>query len=122
MQILEMLIQFKARYGNKINPMLGSVKYCQDGNKAEVVLHYTTDVPPLVVNLDFISGDIETNESGAYVDSSPLFNPNADIVDNATTFLELDAYSIINCVTEIFTAEAAAEINDAYQQQSRIDS
>jgi len=33
--------------------------------------------------------------------------PNTDIVDNAKIFVELDTYSLINCIDGLFSKEAA---------------
>ena len=75
---------------------------------------FFSNVPanPIVLNLDFISGDFEQE---TVVDDIPLlFNPDADVVDNATAFVELDQYSLINCIDKLFTLEAEQEISNTY--------
>jgi hypothetical protein len=43
-----------------------------------------------------------------------MFNPEADIADNAKSLVEFDNYSLINCIDNLFTEEAANEINNKY--------
>ena len=112
-QKLEIIEQFKTKYPGLINPDLISLKYCQDGIVAYLEIFFN-NVPanPVVLNLDFISGDFEQE---TVTDDIPLlFNPDADVVDNATTFVELDQYSLINCVDKLFTPEAEQEISNTY--------
>ena len=112
-QKLEIIEQFKTKYPGLINQDLYSMKYCQDGLDAYLEMFFN-NVPanPVVLNLDFISGDIDTESE---VEEIPLlFNPDADVVDNATAFVELDQYSLINCVDKLFTLEAEQEISNNY--------
>ncbi len=114
-QKLEMLQQFQRMYPGALNPDLLSIKYCQGENAAylEMLFAQLPDIPEILV-LDFISNDSEPAEVDGFPD---LFNPDADIVDNARLFAELDAYSLINCVGGLFSDEAATNISDAFHKK-----
>lgn len=114
MQKLEILTQFKKIFGNQINPHLIEMKYCQSINDAQVEMHFRDNTTPLIVDLAFIGGDIVKDEEGNDADILQMFDPNADIVDNAKSLVEFDGYSLINCFENLFTEEAANEINDKY--------
>jgi len=114
MQKLELLQQFKKLYGDKINPNLLSIKYCQSPENALVELYFSTNPQmPVITNLNFIGGDIETDEDGIEIDL-PYFDPEADIVDNASNFIYFDAYSLQNCIDNLFTNAAEEEISNEY--------
>ena len=117
-QKLEIIEQFKTKYPGLINPDLYSMKYCQDDLDAYLEMFFS-NVPanPVVLNLDFISGDVDGEPETWQI--SLLFNPDADVVDNATAFVELDQYSLINCVEKLFTPEAEQEISNTYLKNSR---
>jgi hypothetical protein len=117
MEKLDLLPQFKKLYGSKINPALLEVCYCQSAHKAYLELTFKGYPTPLLKDLKFIGGEIIQNEDGEDMDIVPLCNPDADIIDNARALLALDGYSLINCIDEIFTAEAANAIAEAYNQQ-----
>ncbi len=112
MEKLEILEQFINRYGNKINPMLRSIKYCQSVFAASVEMNFSNSVNPVVINLDFIGGKIVKDEEGNDADILPMFNPDADIVDNAKSLIELDEHSLIMCIDNLFTEEVAKAINE----------
>ena len=114
MEKLEILAQFKKRYGNKINPDLSAIKYGQTITKSVVELYFKSETQPLIINLDFIGGDFVKDEDGKDTDMLPLFDPEADIVDNATCFVEMDANSLLMCVDQLFTKSAEIEINNDY--------
>jgi hypothetical protein len=112
MQKLEILEQFKKLYGDKINPNLLSLKYCQTQTMAFVEMTFVNNSTPIIIDLNFIGGDIIKDEQGNDIDILPMFNPEDDIVDNAKCLIELDSYSLIMCIDHLFTETAANEIND----------
>jgi hypothetical protein len=112
MDKLEILEQFVKRYGDKINPDLSAIKYGQTSTKAVVELYFNSEQQPFIINLDFIGGELVKDEDGKDIDILPLFAPEADIVDNATCFVEMDAYSLLMCVDHLFTKSAETEINN----------
>jgi hypothetical protein len=114
MEKLEILEHLIKKHGNKINPELSSVKYCQNEEKAMVKLTFYTNRTPVSINLDFIIDDIEKDDDGNDCYSMPLFKPEADIVDNARSFLDLDEYSLIMCIDHIFTEEAAIIVSNEF--------
>lgn len=114
MQKLEILEQFINRYGNKLNPQLSSIKYCQTDFAASVEMYFSNKTNPSIINLDFIGGEIVKDEEGNDADILPMFNPDADIVDNAKRFIELDEDSLAMCIDNLFTDEAGKEINPGY--------
>ncbi len=114
MEKLEILEQFVKRYGDKINPELSAIKYGQSSTQAVVELYFKSEPQPILIDLDFIGGEFVKDEHGENHDLLPLFDPEADIVDNATCFVELDANSLLMCVDHLFTKSAETEINDDY--------
>ncbi len=114
MEKLEILEHFITKHGNKINTELSSVKYCQNEKMAIVELTFNSNRKPVSINLDFISDEIVKDDEGNDSYSTPLFNPVADIVDNAMSFLNLDEYSLIMCIDYIFTEEAAIGVNNEF--------
>jgi hypothetical protein len=111
MENLEILEPFKKKYGSQINPNLLSVKYCQTNQGAYMEMTFVGNPKPKVIDLHFISGEIIQDENGIDIDMLPMFNPESDIVDNAMSMVEFDSYSLINCFDNLFTEEAANEIN-----------
>jgi hypothetical protein len=110
---LEILPQFKKKYGSNINPNLISIKYCQTDSETLVEMSFLNIPFPTVINLDFISDDYEnTSMYDNYV--SPLFKPNADIVDNATTLLNLDPFSHLNCFDNLLNDKAIKVIDKKF--------
>ncbi len=114
MEKLEILEQFVKKYGDKLNPELSAIKYGQTRTKAVVELYFKSYNEPFIINLDFMGGELVKDEDGKDIDILPLFDPEADIVDNATCFVELDDYSLIQCIDHLFTEAAANQINDEY--------
>jgi hypothetical protein len=114
MENLELLPQFIKLYGDKINPGLLSIKYCQTPKAALVEMFFSTNPTiPITTNLNFITGDIITNEDGIEKDQ-PYFDPEADIVDNASNFIYFDAYNLLNCIDNLFTKTAEEEISNEH--------
>ncbi|MFZ4548524.1 MAG: hypothetical protein ACOYN4_13855 [Bacteroidales bacterium] len=114
MQKLELLPQFIKLYGNKINPNLLSIKYCQTPETAMVEMLFSTNPTlPITTNLNFITGDIITNDDGNEKDL-PYFDPDTDIVDNASNFINFGNYSLINCIDNLFTKAAEEEISNEH--------
>ncbi len=114
MQKLEIYDQFKKRFGEQLNPELHSVKYCQSETTAVIELYFNTDPSPNIINLDIMGGDITVDDDGNYKDILPLFEPEADVVDNAKRLIELNQYSLIMCIDGLLSEEAANKINDDY--------
>jgi len=114
MQKLEIFDQFKKRYGELLNPALLSVKYCQSETKAVIELYFKSDSTPTIINLDFMGGDIVVDENGINKDILPFFEPEDDVIDNAKRLIELDNYSLINCINGLLTEVASNKINDDY--------
>ncbi len=107
MEKLEITDQFKNIYGDRINSDLISIKYCQTNNRAEVELLFKNSENLLRIDLEFIGDD---NYEGMY------FKPENDIVDNAALFIKMDAYSLINCIDDLFNEKDAKEIDDEHQK------
>ena len=114
MEKLEILEQFINRYGNKINPMLRSIKYCQSAIAASVEMYFCDIEIPSIIKLDFIGGEIVKDEEGNDADILPMFNPDADIVDNAKCLIELDVMDLLMFLDNIFTEEAGKELYPEY--------
>jgi len=111
MEKLEIIKQFKKQYGSQINPNLLSVKYCQTKQVAYMEMTFQNNPMPVSTDLQFIGGDFIQDEEGNEIDVLPMFDPEADIVDNAKSLVEFDSYSLINCFENLFTDDAAQEIN-----------
>ena len=102
MEKLEILEQFKDKYSAMVNPDLISVKYCQTEKDAFVEMLFSANsLSPEIINLDFISETYEEENKDHL-----LFKPEADIVDNANCLIELDSYSLIMCIDNLFTDSA----------------
>lgn len=116
MEKLDLLQLFINKYkkGNIFSELVG-LKYCQDENNAFVEMTYlNNEFNPTLVNLDFIHGEIDDQKR-----LKPLFDLQDDIVDNATNFLEMDPYSLINCFDRLFTKEFEIKINEDYLSNYR---
>jgi len=114
MQRLELLGQFIKLYGDKINTELVSLKYCQTAENALIEMFFSANpLTPVITNLEFITGDIITSAEGIEKNLS-FFDPNADIVDNAGSFIQLGEYSLINCFDNLFTEKAEQDISKEY--------
>jgi hypothetical protein len=108
---LEILPQFVKLYGEKLNPDLESFKYCQDSKDAFVEMLFKGG-KTLVENLKFID-DGKEDEHGNYIPKL-AYDPSDDIVDNATKLIEMDSYSLINCITDLFSTEAELVISNEF--------
>lgn len=114
MNKLEILQQFQKIYGTKINPELISVKYCQTASDAFVEMLFSSITStPVLINLYFIAADLDEDFNQKTHIHSLKFDPAADIVDNASRFLELDTYSLIVCIDNLFTVGETQAINKA---------
>ena len=102
-----MLASFEKRLGPELNPQITSIKYCQSSEIAFIEI--TSDTAVTKTNLDFIGGEM-IQEDGVPKEILPLFDPNADIVDNASTLLALDDYSLIMCIDNILTKQGVERI------------
>jgi hypothetical protein len=114
MQKLEMIHKFHKLYGQQINSELVSIKYVQNNNKAMIEMYFNGALKPNIIDLKFIGGDIIFDENGEPEDLLPLFDPSEDIVDNAKRLIEMDDYSLINCIDDLFSEVAAHLINEQY--------
>lgn len=102
-QKLEVLNEMQRRYPKWINPRLKSLMFCRDAEKVFLEMLFSGYPDKLVeINLDFISNDELDGD---------LFLPDVDIVDNASVFVSLDQYSLLNCVEGLFTEDAEKIIN-----------
>lgn len=119
MNKLEMLNSFKQRFEGNLNPSLQSIKYCQTENSAIIELQFLNDPEIKSIDLKFIGGDLTENEDGTYKDILQMFNPEADIVDNAKLFLALDDYSFIMCIDDVLTEEAINKILAENEPQTK---
>lgn len=114
MQKLEILTQIKMKFGNQINPQLVEMKYCQTIKNAHIEMYFQNISTPLTIDLAFIGGEIVKDDKGNDADILQMFNPDADIIDNAKSFLGLDNYSLMMCIDNLYTEEAANSINEKY--------
>jgi hypothetical protein len=111
MEKLEILEQFKKQYGSQINPNLLSVTYCQSKHHAFLEMTFQNIFIPIKIDLQFIIGEFIKDENGNDKDILPMFDPESDIVDNAKSLVEFDSFCLINCFDNLFTEDAANEIN-----------
>jgi hypothetical protein len=118
MEKLEILEQFKKQYGSQINPDLLSLKYSQTKQGAYLEMTLQDNPMPIIINLKFIGDEFIQDEDRNDIEMLPMFDPEADIVDNAKSLIELDSYSLINCFENLFTKEAANEINNKYLSEN----
>ena len=91
-----------ARYGNNIESSISSIRICQDGER--VYFEFTKDK----YIADYLKDRIITRtDLGFIVENCEdrVFKPNNHIGVNVNKFLDLDDYSMLNCVGEIFTQE-----------------
>jgi hypothetical protein len=110
MDKLEMLNSFKQRFKENLNPSLQSIKYCQTLDSAMIEIQFLNNLETKSINLKFMGGEIIKNEDGTYKDILPLFNPDEDVVDNASCLLKLDDYSLIMCLDGILKQETIEQI------------
>ncbi len=118
MEKLEVLEQFLKLYSKQINPELISLKYCQTKDKSLVELNFKNGSQD-IIDLCFIVGDIEEEKDGSIIENL-YFDPGADLVDNAKTFVNMDSYSLINCIDGLFLDESAQLISDNYVREQKI--
>lgn|SRR5574343_699057 len=115
MERLEMIGQFIKLHGNRINPDIRSLLYCQSGFTARIEMHFHSKRAPYFVDLKFIEEYDNSKTQEEQADNMKMFNPDSDIVDNARKLIELDSYTLINCFENIFTQEAIDEIVAEHQ-------
>jgi len=118
MEKLELIEQFRIRYGSDLNPEVYSLKYCQSTSTTCIELHFNNTSHPEIIDLKFMGGEIIKDENGMDEDILPLFNPEADIVDNAKSFIELDPYGLLICVDHLFTDSAIQKILEEYSNNT----
>jgi hypothetical protein len=112
---LEILKQFKKKYGSMINPDLISLKYCQSEEDAFIEMLFTNLSSPRIIYLDYISYEVNHPKISDYNSIPPLFKPETDIVDNATRLIELDPFCLTICMENLFTKTALQQINQLLQ-------
>ena len=110
MDKLEMLGQFKKLYGSNINPDITSFLYCQSEAEAYTEMFFQTNSASYIINLDFIAEWDESKTQEEQPNNLLMFNPSNDIVDNAKLLIEMDEYSLINCIDHLFTQAAIEDI------------
>lgn len=100
-EAIEILSLLLARYGNNIESSISSIRICQDGER--VYFEFTVDK----YIADYLKDQIITRTDLGFIadENDNMFNPNDDININVNKFLELDDYSMLNCVGEIFTED-----------------
>lgn len=114
-QALEILTQLKEKYPRYMRPEIISVRFVQSLNRCyleitalERVNDYLVDETTRRSDLAFVSSDTASDEL--------LFSPRRPISENVQRLLtNFDEISIINC-TDLFTQEAATEIDDHCRQ------
>jgi hypothetical protein len=116
MDKLEMLNSFKQRFQENLNPSLESIKYCQNDDSAIIELQFLNNPEINLIDLKFMGGEIIEDNDRNDIDILPLFNPDADIVDNASCLLELDDYSLIMCLDDILNEDAIEHIVSVHKQ------
>lgn len=100
---LEVLYEMQRRFPDWLNPALQSIKFCRHTSKVFLEMIFSNAPSEIIVtDLNFISND---DLDGA------LFLPETDIVDNASVFVALDQYSLLNCVDGLFTNDGEKLIN-----------
>ncbi|HWB92781.1 MAG TPA: hypothetical protein VG605_13045, partial [Puia sp.] len=122
-EAVEILGLLKRKYPNMIRDIIKSVRIYQTRIRCylEILEEESIQEGRLVdqtirrSDLAFI-GDISDDTEDVIL----FFNPRNSVTENARVFVEeFDPYSIINC-TELFTEEAAQQVNDEYHS-SRAD-
>lgn len=96
-EILPILLN---RYKNNIIDSISSIRICQDDER--VYFEYTRDK----YIADYLKDQIITRTDLGFIvenDGDKMFNAKKHINFNVNKFLELDDYSMLNCVGEIFT-------------------
>lgn len=116
MEKIEILGEFKKKYGEMINPMLISFKYCHSDERAFTEMILTDKAEPIIIDLEFIAGGIDLDVNGEEIVTTRMFDHNKDLIDNARLLIELDEYSLINCIDHVFTNKAIEAIIDRYSK------
>ena len=118
MEKLEMLPSFKKRFADNIKSSIQSIKYCQSDENATVEIQFSNSTEAKSIDLKFMGGEIIKDEDGTDKDILSLFDPDADIVDNAGRLLQLDDYSLIMCLDEILNQESINSIVAQHNKNS----
>jgi len=111
-QFVEILPQLRKKYPKYLRPEMTSVQFVQSQDRchleittADWVSEHLVDEASKRTDLAFVSG-----RAGAF------FSPSSPIAENVIRFIsEFDEVSIINC-TDLFTSEAATEIDEHWRQ------
>ncbi len=72
-----------------------------------------------IIDLEFIAGGIDLDENGEEIVTFQMFDQRKDLIDNAKLLIELDEYSLINCIEHLFTKEAIEGILDRHSNTSK---
>lgn len=116
MEKIEILGEFKKKYGERINPMLTSFKYCQSDDNAFTEIILTDQAEQFIIDLEFIAGGIDLDDNGEEIVTFRMFDHRKDLIDNAKLLIEFDEYSLINCIDHLFTKEAIDGIVDRHSK------
>lgn len=113
---LELLPAFKRKYGNDLNPSISAIKFCQNNLAVWIELYLHQEAVPQISDLQFLGGEIEVDELSGEEQITSLFLPNADIVDNARLFIDLDDFSMVICLDDLLTPERTDRICLEHQE------
>lgn len=97
-QQLEILKRLRIIHGDKINPHLHSLKYCQSDGKSFLEAGFSEYSIPIITTLDVFS-EIIQNQKGE-----------DDLVDNAQKFTKLDEDTLALCIDYFFHQKIRDEI------------
>lgn len=107
---MEILTQLRKRYEQDIISTISSIRIYQTNDrvyleftKDEYIASYLKNQYITRIDLGFIIEDTDIDEK--------LFNAELPVSINAIKFLELDDYSMLNCVGEIFTEEGCKRMS-----------
>ena len=103
---IEILGEFKKKYGEKINPLVTSFKYCQSDDKAYTELTLKDQIEKLFFDLEFIASGFDFDEYDEEMILLRMFDPKNDLIDNARLLIEFDDYNLLCCIEELFIIEA----------------
>lgn len=106
----EILPQMIIKYGSRLNPEISSIKFQRGYERYFLTLTFSKprgDISTYSTNLDIFGGD---------TDSGHLFEVDDDFGVNKEKFFELDDYSLIMIIENLFTDEYTKEIlsNNGY--------
>lgn len=107
---LELLPALQRKYSDDLNPAISAIKFCQNHEAVWIELYLHQDPMPQISDLKFLGGEIVTDELSGEEMITPLFFPDADIVDNACLFLDLDDFSMVICLDHLLTPERTDRI------------